>query len=143
MTIDAKTKAAVRAAYAAGTTNYGDLEMKFPDVGRGSLYRIVNGTSAGERTQNEALVAEARRKKRKLEPEDVGVELITHCGSTFYIRRNTSDLTQLDEVFGKGSRRPYYLPKQFCMQHLFQGKDGGVLVIDVGANIGSVLTFSD
>ena len=141
MVIDAKIKAAVRAAYAAGTTSYDDLKVKFPHVGRGSLYRIVNDTSTGELQQHEALVAEAQRKKRKLEPEDVGTELITHCGSTFYVRRNTSDLTQLNEVFGTNSRPPYYLPQQFCMKQLFQGKDGGVLVIDAGANIGSVLVW--
>ena len=106
MTIDAKTKAAVRAAYAGGMTNYDDLKATFAHVARGSLYRIVNDTSTGEAEQHETLVDEARRKKRKLGPEDVGVELIAHCGSSFYVGRNTSDLTQLDEVFGNKSRPP-------------------------------------
>ena len=94
-----KTKAAARAAYAAGTTCYDELQMKFPGVSRGSLYRIVNDTSAGELNQHSALVAEACRKKRKLQSEDVGDELIAQCGSTFYVRRNTTDLMQLDDFW--------------------------------------------
>ena len=54
MTIDAKTKAAVRAVYAAATTSYDDLQEMFPQVGRGSLCRIINDTSASELKQHEA-----------------------------------------------------------------------------------------
>ena len=100
MTIDAKTEAAVRAAFAAGTTRYSALQAKFPYIGRGSLCRIINDESVQEAKTHDSLVVEARLKTRRLNREETVCELITHCGSTFYVRRNTADITQLDEIFG-------------------------------------------
>ena len=119
MTVDAGTRARIGAKFAAGMTNYTDLEREFPNIGRGTLHRITTESSGAENSRKDELLQEAKRRKRRLQDDDIGTELITYKDATFWIRRNTSDLTQLKEVFGEG-RAPMYQPKSFPARAIFE-----------------------